>query len=700
MKIISLLGFFFLFNSSIYCQNTDSLWQVWNDAAQKDSVRLQAMNEIAWGYLRINPDSAILLGQQQFDYAKSNQLLFWQSKALNTIGVGYTIQGDFPKALSYQFDNITILETLDNQPGLGKAYNNISRIYYQQEEYETALEYLFKSIDIKKKLGDKKGLAYAYNNVGTNYEIQGKFKEALTYYEQSLTLKLEISDEKGLPSAYNNIGALHNSLGNYKKGLVYYEKGLALAKRQGDKDRTATLYINIGLIQLDLNEDSLAIFYCEKAYDLAKRLASNESVKFSCDCLWKGWEKKGDDKKALAYYKEYNAMHELLIDEAKTREISMREAAYEYEKLKYADSVAFSQEKLAMRKEQERKDAITAKKHAEAEKKQAISDAKQKQQQTFTIALIAGLALVLLFALFVYNRFRVTRKQKEIIEDQKDIVEEKNKEILDSITYAKRIQNAILPPANLIKSNLPNSFVLYKPKDIVAGDFYWLQTSDDLALFAAADCTGHGVPGAMVSVVCSNALNQSVKEQGLTDPGRILDATRQLVMEQLTTNESGVKDGMDISLCALNTKTKELQWAGANNPLWIIPANSERHAELIEADVNRSTLRLTQSDLKAGIIEIKANKQPIGKTDNPEPFKTHQIQLEKGDNLYIFTDGFADQFGGEREKKYKSKPFKQLLVSIQHQTLAEQCNTINTEFEEWKGDLEQVDDVCIIGVRI
>ena len=214
--------------------------------------------------------------------------------------------------------------------------------------------------------------------------------------------------------------------------------------------------------------------------------------------------------------------------------------------------------------------------------------------------------------------------------------------------------------------------MLYKPKDIVAGDFYWLEHKKDSILFAAADCTGHGVPGAMVSVICNNGLNRSVREYGLTDPGEILSKTRSLVIAEFEKSEDKVNDGMDIALCSL--KGNELKYAGAHNPLWIIRDGA--------------------------IIETKANKQPIGQFDNPEPYTTHTIKLLQGDSIYIFSDGYVDQFGGEKGKKFKAKAFRELLLSIQGKSMEQQRVVIDEAFEKWKGNLEQVDDVCVIGVKI
>ena len=287
--------------------------------------------------------------------------------------------------------------------------------------------------------------------------------------------------------------------------------------------------------------------------------------------------------------------------------------------------------------------------------------------------------------LFIKLRTRQLTKEKEFLEQtvtertseivlQKKEIETKNHEITDSINYAKRIQNAILPPAKLFKEALPESFVLFKPKDIVSGDFYWLEKVGDKVLYAAVDCTGHGVPGAMVSVVGHNGLNRAVKEFGLTEPAAILDKLTQLVEETFERSESEVKDGMDISLCCLDASALTLEWSGANNPIWIIRDGK--------------------------IIPIKPDKQPIGKFDYRKPFTNHLFNLKKGDSIYVFTDGFADQFGGPKGKKFKYKQLEELLIGIQSVSMEEQKTALDKAYENWRGDLEQIDDVCIIGVKI
>ncbi|CAG5082716.1 SpoIIE family protein phosphatase [Parvicella tangerina] len=268
-------------------------------------------------------------------------------------------------------------------------------------------------------------------------------------------------------------------------------------------------------------------------------------------------------------------------------------------------------------------------------------------------------------------------KRTQELKLQKDLIEEKNREVMDSIHYAQRLQTAILPTSQYIYENLRDSFILFKPKDIVSGDFYWMTDIDGKVYVAAVDCTGHGVPGAMVSIVGANGLNRCVKEFGLKKPGDILNKLRELVIETFNASHEGeVKDGMDIALLAIDKQSKKVEFAGANNPLWIAHKNTK------EMEV------------------IKADKQPIGKFDHAVPFSTHELQLSEGDCLYVFTDGYADQFGGMKGKKLKYKPFQQMLLSNMHLPMHEQKDLIEDAFVEWMSDFEQVDDVCVIGLRL
>ncbi len=267
------------------------------------------------------------------------------------------------------------------------------------------------------------------------------------------------------------------------------------------------------------------------------------------------------------------------------------------------------------------------------------------------------------------------RKKLSIIIEE---LAESKKELTDSISYAERIQGAIMPPKTLVKSILPDSFILYLPKDVVSGDFYFVEKVGDEVIFAAVDCTGHGVPGALMSVVGFNYLHQAVTEKGLTKPSEIISFLDFGVNQRLrqTDGESGVNDGMDLSLCTLNTKTNLLQYAGAYNPIYII-----KNGEL---------------------IELESDKFPIGVNTNGviDEYTNHIIQLSKGDCIYMFSDGYADQFGGPKGKKLKYSTLRNMLLANHILSMTEQKLKYAKIFNDWKGELEQVDDVLLMGIRV
>lgn len=382
--------------------------------------------------------------------------------------------------------------------------------------------------------------------------------------------------------------------------------------------------------------------------------------------------------------------------EEKQTNIEQVEEKIEYQSIeleRLADSILKTKaeyQKNIAKVEESEMNLLNATENLEKTQMQLNTSVKTLNQQKIIIYLIIAILLVIgAIGVIGYKNYKKQKaqaaeisKQKNLAEKHRDEVihqhsqlEEKTKEITDSINYAKRIQNAILPPLNLVSEKLKNCFIVYEPKDIVAGDFYWMEAKEDLVLFAAADCTGHGVPGAMVSVMCSNALNRAVKEYGLVQPAAILDKTLEIILAQFENSVDDVKDGMDIAICAFQPSTKRLEYSGAQNPLWIIRNNG------LELE------------------EIKGDKQPIGKYSTRKQFTNHSLVLDSGDLVYLSSDGYADQFGGERGKKFKSINFKKLLFEIRTKTMLEQKQLLQETFQKWKGDLEQLDDVCVLGFK-
>ena len=616
-----------------------------------------ALNNIGLYYQNIADNSKAMKYYQE---SNKISLKYSDSKGLansfNSIGGVYYFQGDIPQALDYYHKSLAIREEINDERGVAESLNNIGFIYRKQGDVNKALEYYLKCLAIQEMLEKDHAIAISLNNIGLVYKDKGDISKALEHYNKSLLIRREIGDKMGEANSLNNIGYIYQNQNDISKALEYFQKSVAIRKSIGDKRGMAESIVNIGNTEMALGDLKSAEENGLMGLKLAKEIGSPEAILGNAELLANVYEKSGKSKDALEMYKLHITMRDSLNNEDNQKAVAKQQAKYEYEKQKALDD-------------------------AEHEKQLAIEQEAKEKQKIITYSTAGGLALVALFLVFVFNRLQVTKRQKIVIQEAHHQLEEKNGEILDSIAYAKRIQTAILPPSKLVKEYLKESFILYKPKDIVAGDFYWMEHKGGKVLFAAADCTGHGVPGAMVSVICNNGLNRSVREYNLTEPGKILDKTREIVIQEFEKSEDEVKDGMDIALCSLAVSSssgayRELQYAGANNPLWIIRKGAKE------------------------IEEIKATKQPIGKYANPELYITHTIELQKGDSIYIFSDGYADQFGGEKGKKFKGANFKKLLLSIQNESMEKQKELINEAFENWRGELEQIDDVCVIGVKV
>tara|TARA_B100000809_G_scaffold132656_1_gene130442 strand:+ start:2820 stop:4985 length:2166 start_codon:yes stop_codon:yes gene_type:complete len=568
--------------------------------------------------------------------------------SLNNIGVIFKKQGDIPNALEYYHKSLKIYTRISNKVGQGQTLNNIGNIYQEQDEQDFALEYFHNSLSIYKNLKNRRSQATVLNNIGYSYYKKTNYSKALEYYAKSIVIREELGDNYGIATSCNNIASTYENQSNIDEAKKYYLRSNKIYTAINHKSGLSIASSNIGKLLYKEGKNIQAITYLLSSLSLGQEIGLPSSIEFSANLLSQIYEVEGNHKEALKMHKLFTSMKDSLQNESNLNAIIKQHAKYEYETAKSIDDAEH--------------DLLLAKKQNEKEKQTIIS---------YATALC--LILVVIFAIFVINRLKIARSQKLLIEVQ-------NKEIVDSITYAKRIQEAILPSYEDFKVTFPTSFIYYKPKDIVAGDFYWLEKQNDLILFAVADCTGHGVPGAMVSVVCNNALNAAVREHKLIDPGKILDKTLEIVVEQFnksqTTSISNIRDGMDIALCALNTKTNVIKFAGAYNPLWILRNGSNE------------------------LEELKATRQSIGKIEKPKSFKTSTTQLNKGDQIYLFSDGYADQFGGEKGKKMMRNRFKELLISIRTESMTNQEKELNFHFEKWKGELEQLDDVCLMGIKI
>jgi serine phosphatase RsbU (regulator of sigma subunit) len=604
-------------------------------------------------------------------------LVVWKLKeakaiVFNTKGYFYDDKGDIPKAIEFYHESLKIREEIKDLEGMALSYNNIGGIYHFMEDFPLALDYYQKSLDIEIELQDTVGMARSYSNMGIIYHLQGDSEKGIDLMLQGLALKEAIDDKEGLASGYINLGITYKQMGDMSMTIDYYEKGLKLYEEiQSDRGMASTL-INLGNLYLDKGDYIKAREYLTQSLEISDKLELLVEVKDASELLSGIHEQTGDFKQSLKMYKLFVLMRDSIMNEEALKATIELQAKYEYEKKAATDSIQNAEQEKVHAANLEAEKAV-------GDKLRAESNARKKQN----IFLFIGLGLVGLFGFFMYNRFLVTRKQKDVIEEQRKEVQSAHEqlaahheEIQDSIVYAKRIQEAIMPSMEAMKDALKNGFVLYLPKHVVAGDFFWMEPIGDWVYFAAADCTGHGVPGAMVSVVCSNALTKSILEEKITHLGNLLDRTREIVVERLAKSGEEVKDGMDISICALNIKTKKLRWAGANNPLWIVREG------------------MTE------IEEYRPDKQPVGKYAIQEAFTEHEIQLQQGDSIYVFSDGYQDQFGGPKGKKFKTSQLKKLILDIQHHPMDGQKKQLLDTLNKWQGRHEQIDDICMIGVKV
>jgi len=557
--------------------------------------------------------------------------------------------GNYSEDAVYAYKNLKIAEQMHDSVKLGTAYNQLGNLYSDEGNYADAIKFHGKDLQFELKRKDSLKISHEYVNLGIDYLGIGKYDSAIYYSYKALSIQIPKNNIIGEAYSLDNIGESYLGRKDYQKALGFFLKGSQYLEPYQDASQKVETWNDIGKTYLELKNYTEALKFYFQAADLAVQDKMHKYLVYTYQGLSDVYEATHNTTAALKYYKLYSSYKDTVFNSEKANKISS--LAYQYRHEKEEGQYQFEEEKTKLKHE-----------------------AELKRERILIYSFVVGFILLLGLLFYMYRSFRNKHKANIIIGRQNKMMEVKQKEIIDSITYAKRLQDAIIPPISLIKKYVPESFVLYKPKDIVAGDFYWMERQGDNILIAAADCTGHGVPGALVSVICSNALNRTVKEFHITEPGKILDKVRELVLETFEKSESNVQDGMDISLCCLNTKTNEMQWSGAYNSLWYIQ-NGE-------------------------MKELPADKQPIGKVDKPQAFNTYNLNLQKGDTLYLFTDGYADQFGGPKGKKFKYKPMEELLFANATKPMEEQKNILENTLNEWKGTLEQVDDILMIGIRI
>lgn len=621
-------------------------------------------------------------------------------KVYNKKGYAYEVSGDYKHAGEYYLKSYSIVEEIGSDIEKARSLNSLGSVYFAQKNYEGALEYWAKALVIVQKIDYKPGVSVMLSNIGNVYMAEENFDIATDYYSKALKISEEIGDSSNISIVLNNLGNLNREKQEYNKALEFYNQSLEIKRNLFDNYKVVLTLYNIATIYEKQEKLDSALNTINDALDIA---IDNEYKSLQVDLYLEQayiFEKNKKYEKALVSYFLYDSLNIEIYNLEIANAYSQNEKRYNYDKKEKENQIYRTKQK-----------------------------AKEEKQRNFVIALIIGIIFLIIIAITILRGYRQKKQANELLEvqkskilekndelsqlneeilqqrdeieaqrnlvfEQKDQLEDIHKEVTNSIQYAKRIQASTLPKNEVLQNSFKDSFILFKPKDVVSGDFYWFASVENHTIITVADCTGHGVPGAFMSMLGISLLKEIVVKEYITEPAIILRKLRKEIINAL--QQKGIsgeqKDGMDMALISYNNDTKQLKYAGANNPLYIV---SSRNIECETAEI-----KVTESEnCSKKLYEFKADKMPIAIYVKMDKFTSHEITLEEGDIIYMSSDGFPDQFGGPKGKKFKYKPFKELLLDDSKLSMDTQHDKLNTTIVDWMGDLEQIDDICIMGIK-
>lgn len=581
-----------------------------------------------------------------------------EANSYGNLGLAHDQAGDLKTSLEHCIKAAGIFHEMKDTVAIITSNSNIGSLYMRLNQAGQAIVYFRKALDMSRRRGSKKAIASSLLKVGQYFSHKGVHDSSMRYFNEALAMRTAMNDKRGIANVLNEIGGHYWYTGNMQEAIKYYSQAVKLFTEVGDIPNVAISTFNVGDSYFQMKKYPAAAAEYQSALAIARKGGIRQLQKECYKKLSESYFHSGNKDLAYEYLSRYTSLSDSLLNETTSKQFAEMSARFE-----------------ATKKENEIKDLEKSKQIQALELEQKNSDL--GRQRTFLIYAAILILLVGVLAFFIFKNYKRAQKAYGLVARQKTVIEEKNKDITDSIRYAKNLQNAILPHDDLVYAHLKDCFVLFMPKDIVSGDFYWMSPSGDRVLFAVVDCTGHGVPGAIMSIVGYNALNNALKDDQLS-PSGILGALDRHVTDtfQQQYKETTIRDGMDVALCAIDRQRMKLYFAGANNPMYLVR--------------------------NGALTEIKGTKRPIGNYSDGQPavFEQHELPLEKGDLVYIFSDGYADQFGGPDGKKFKYTQLKSLLVSVSAQPMFSQKQVLEKTIGEWRGNLDQVDDICIIGVRV
>lgn len=640
-----------------------------------------------------NPDAAIELAAKVVDANSDKRLT---SNAWEVKGIALWVDGEYARAVDAHLHSLEIRKEIDFKKGIGYSLNNLGLNYHRLGNKTSAMERFLSALEMAEALPDSNLMASIIGNIGILYEEQNDFEKALELHSKCLAIAKDIDDQRLVANTLNNIALIYNYQGQLVKAESYAKRCLTMRKQmtdalgeaqalnllgiiasgEGDPSSADSLFRialriydaaennwgiamvlgNLGDVAVDNDNYNEAVDFCEKSLLLSVQHQLEWEAP-ACKCLARAFTGLNDAKKSNKYWIRFTNLQDSLHQADMENDISILEQRYNHEK------------------------------------EQALSEAEIKRQRQLRNASVGMGMMALLLFFMAFNNYRNKQRDNELLEqknqeisEQKEVIEEKNLHITDSIRYAQSLQQAILPKDAAFEGRFQKSFIFYRPKDIVSGDFYWLENVNDTTFIAVADCTGHGVPGAMVSMVGYQGLNKAVREKQLTKPSEILQSLSDHVEEQFEKSGGSVKDGMDIALIALSKDQTSLTFAGAHNPLLLV---SKR------AEVEGATQKESSGDYN--MFEVRSDRRSIGGYFDAGPFTDHKLTLAKGDTLFMFSDGYGDQFGGEKGKKLGIKRLRQTLLSS---VADDNIQSLNYFFQEWKQAEDQIDDVALIALTI
>lgn len=650
-------------NSVCASTPSDSLRNIIN-TTKSDSLKIMAFTQLTFSKMN-NPTEALEIISEMVRMGAKLKDQKLQALCTRKVGTLYHRLNFFDKALEYYINSAEIFRKLNDKDGMANCYNNMANAYATKGEltankkfYERAIEYHLNCIKLRREAGDTSQLSNSYNNIGIVYMYKGEFALALENFNKAFKIySLDKAGLGGIDMVILNLGDVYLKMAIKEQNREYFDKAMFYFKDRlnsyrtgGANDRHITVLARIGQILCETGQCREATKFLKRANDMAKQIRNNSSIMESSYLLSHAMEQEGDFATALEYMKLYNQTKDSLINERNTISMEQMQALYESSQKDRAIELLSQDNEL-----------------------QAL---KVNKQRIALFSMLGGLVLLALLGMLIFNRYNIKRKANLELARAYQKIEMKNNQITDSINYARRIQSAILPPQEFISAHLKNFFVLYKPKDIVSGDFYWFTHHLGKSFFAVADCTGHGVPGALMSMIGNTLLNEIVNQKDIVDPAEILYRLNEGVIKAL--RQSGVDimeqdDGMDISLCCIDDKNKlKLSYASANLSIFI---NTEG----------------VLTELKGDIFSVGGGIGSSGKM-----FQTKNLELKEGSAIIMSTDGYYDQFGGKDNSKFLVSKFEETISGINFSEVGVK-EKIEAKFENWKGSRQQTDDVLVTG---